>query len=112
MDKERKCVLIDRWNYHKPSFDKNKDGEIIFLFKCSFGPCEWEQWGINAAGKPFHEYRWCENDFYEDESFVMEVTAAELLKALESAKKFYIEHGFSEYGMLCERAAVYVAENF
>lgn len=104
--------FIGRWNYIKPTYCADKDGDIVLVLQLSFGPCEWWKWGIDSQGKFFMEYRWCENDFYEDESFREEISKEALLERLQYMQKLLIEHGLQEQAELYVGAENFVVEKY
>lgn len=91
------CVIIGRWQYNKPDLCADKNGEITLVFKSSFGPCEVWRWTMDAQGRFFMEYKWCEDDFFEDESFKEEVTKDKMIEEMKSMQKFFAGYGLWEY---------------
>ena len=63
-----KNVFVGNWSYIMPDTKANSNGRIILIKKLSFGPCEVYEWGIDSNGLPYEEYKWCENEFYKDET--------------------------------------------
>ena len=59
------------------------NGNTVLLRILSAGPAEVWEWGINAEKQPYEEYKWCEDDFYEDSSYIKEISLEELLKVLK-----------------------------
>ncbi len=43
------------------------------------------------------EYRWCEDDFYEDASFREEISKDDMIKKMQDMQKFFDEYGLAEY---------------
>ena len=62
-------VSIGRWHYTKPLLQPTENGEIVFILQSCFGPCKCWKWSMDAQGKFWIEYEWCENDFYKDDNF-------------------------------------------
>ena len=93
----KNCVNVDRWFYDKPDMKPDEKGDIILVFQYSMGPLEWWKWSIDAQGKFWMEYRWCENDFYEDENFREEISKDDMIKKLQYMQKFFDECGLPEY---------------
>ncbi|MDE5834600.1 MAG: hypothetical protein K2H26_03665 [Ruminococcus sp.] len=75
-------LIIDRWFYNKPTLTPDKNGNIVLIHKVSFGPLECYEWGIDFAGKPYEVYKWCENDLYEDENYIKNISCSELKQKL------------------------------
>ena len=65
--------------------------------KRSFGPLETYDWGIDANGLPYEEYKWVENDFYADENYFKHITKKELTEQIEKLISDFNENGFSEW---------------
>ncbi|MEE1071159.1 MAG: hypothetical protein U0L26_02010 [Cellulosilyticum sp.] len=105
-------VSIDRWVYDKPTLLLNNNNEIILIFQYSFGPLEWWQWGIDAQGKFFQQYQWCENDLYEDESFKNEISKNEILDKIQHMQSFYKKYNLSEYVNLYAQIERFVLEKY
>ena len=43
------------------------------------------------------EYRWCEDDFYEETSFREEISKDDMIKKMQDMQKFFDEYGLAEY---------------
>lgn len=83
----RNQLFLDRWFYSAPSLKPNDEGKIVVISQMSVGPCEYFEWGINASGKTYEEYKWLENDFYEDESYYEEIEIERFLSQIEKIKE-------------------------
>lgn len=90
-------LFLDRWVYGLPSLTSDKDGNIVIISKVSFGPAEAFCWGIDSGGKPYEMYKWCENDLYEDENYMRNITFSELFRRLDELVKTASESGFSDW---------------
>ena len=104
-------LFLDRWVYQKPSLTPDKDGNIVIISKVSFGPAEVFCWGIDSGGKPYEMYKWCENDFYEDENYAKSITFSELFRRLDDLIKTASDSGFSDWARSFEEARSFL-ENF
>ena len=101
-------VYVDKWSYKKPSFKPNEDGEIELSLQLCFGPCEWWKWSIDKQGKFWVEYRWCENDFFEDESFREEYSREKMVEKMQEMQTFFEGYGLDEYVEIYENAEKFV----
>lgn len=101
-------LFIDRWVYHKPKLTPDENGNIVIISKVSFGPLEVYEWGIDSGGKPYEMYKWCENDFYEDENYVKNITFSELFQKIDDMTKLAADNGFSDWSRLFEEARFFV----
>lgn len=90
-------LFVDRWVYHKPSLIPDKNGNIVIISKCSFGPLEVYEWGIDSNGKPYEMYKWCENDLYEDENGTKNITFAELGRKTDEVRQSAADNGLSDW---------------
>jgi hypothetical protein len=72
----------ERTNHERPSPTPGEGGNVVLLRVLSAGPAECWEWGIDAEKRPYEKYQWCEDEFYEDSSFVKVLSTAELLAAL------------------------------
>lgn len=90
-------LFIDRWVYHKPSLTPDERGNIVIISKCSFGPLEVYEWGIDDDGKPYEMYKWCENDLYEDENGTKAITFEELSRKIDKARQLAANNGLSDW---------------
>lgn len=97
-------LFIDRWVYHKPKLSPDENGNIVIISKVSFGPLEVYEWGIDRCGKPYEMYKWCENDFYEDENYVKSITFSQLIQKVNDLIKIASDNGFSEWARSFEEA--------
>ena len=93
----KNCVNIDRWFYNTPNVKPDEKGDIILLFQYCMGPLEWWKWSIDAQEKFWMEYRWCEDDFYEETSFREEISKDDMIKKMQDMQKFFDEYGLAEY---------------
>ena len=103
-------VFVGPWNYIKPNMIPNEDGEIELVLQLCFGPCEWWKWSMDKQGKFWMEYRWCENDLYEDESFREECSQEKMIEKMQKMQVLFGECGLSEYVEAYERAERFVKE--
>lgn len=101
-------LVVDRWLCHKPSLTPNKDGNIVMISAASFGPLEVFEWGIDSGGKPYEMYKWCENDFYADESYTKNITYAELEQNVSGIIQLTADNGLSDWSRLFEEALLFV----
>lgn len=97
-------VFINRWLYSKPKLTPNKDGDIVLICKSSFGPLEVWEWGLDVNNIPYEDYQWCEDDFFADLSGRKPITAAELIKVIQSTCKLYDENDLSEWSDILRNA--------
>ena len=97
-------LFLDRWVYSLPSLTPDKDGNIVIISKVSFGPAEAFCWGIDSGGKPYEMYKWCENELYEDENYMRNITFSELFRRLDELVKTASESGFSDWARSFEKA--------
>lgn len=101
-------VFVGVWNYIKPSFQPDKDGEIKLVHQLCFGPCEWWKWSMDKHGKFWVEYKWCENDFYEDENFKEECSKEEMIKKMQYMQIFFADYDLDEYVEVYKNAEQFV----
>lgn len=80
---------------------KDNNGNTVLLRILSAGPAEVWEWGINAEKQPYEKYQWCENDFYEDSSYIKLISMEELLKVLKIQQ---VGNGLSD--MICSPSDV------
>lgn len=92
-----KYVFIGNWSYLMPDTKPNSDGRIVLIQKLSFGPCEVYEWGIDINSVPYEEYKWCENEYFKDESYFKHITEKELTEQIEKLIRAFTENGFSEW---------------
>ena len=90
-------LFVDRWVYRKPNFSPDKNGNIVMISKCSFGPLEVYEWGIDDDGKPYEMYKWCENDLYEDENGTKNITFEELSRKTDEVRQLAADNGLSDW---------------
>lgn len=90
-------LFIDRWVYRKPNLTPDKSGNTVIISKCSFGPLEVCEWGVDSNGKPYETYKWCENDLYEDENGTKSITFAELGRRTDEVRRLAAENGLSAW---------------
>lgn len=90
-------LFADRWVYSPPILTPDKNGNIVIIFKASFGPLEVYEWGIDSGGKPYEMYKWCENDVYEDENYTKNITVSELYKEIDNMAKLAADNGLSDW---------------
>lgn len=103
-------LVVDRWFCHKPSLTPNSDGNIVIISAASFGPLEVFEWGIDSGGKPYELYKWCENDFYENENYTKNITSAELLQKVSGMIRLTADNGLSDWSRLFEEARTFCEE--
>ena len=103
-------VFVGSWNYIKPNMKPNKDGEIELVLQLCFGPLEWWKWSIDKQGRFWVEYKWCENDFYEDENFVEECSQEKMIEKMQQMQNFFADCGLDEYVDAYERAEQFVKQ--
>lgn len=97
-------ILIGRWFYQKPNLIPDENGTIVLIAKRSFGPLEIYEWGIDRKGKPYEMYQWCENDFFENESYIKNISHAELKLQIDIMMQFAIHNKLSDWIPLYEKA--------
>lgn len=97
-------LFVNRWVYSPPILTPDKNGNIVIIFKASFGPAEVYEWGIDSGGKPYEMYKWCENDVYEDENYTKNITASELYKEIDNMTKLAADNGLSDWVRFYEEA--------
>lgn len=90
-------LFIDRWVYHKPNLTPDESGNTVIIQMLSFGPAEVYEWGINSGGKPYEMYKWCENDFYEDENGTKNITFAELGRKINEVRQLAADNCLSDW---------------
>ena len=93
-----KSLFADRWVYSKPHFPPD-EGKKVFISKCSFGPLEVYEWGLDEIGKPFRRYQWCEFDPFE---IVNEITIEELRQKIQAMINLVTEHAIYDWAALYE----------
>lgn len=99
-------LFVDRWVYHKPNLTPDKNGNIVIISKCSFGPLEVYEWGIDSGGKPYEMYKWCENDFYDDANYTKNITPTELVRKVSGMIRLTADNGLSDWSRLFEEARI------
>ena len=92
-----KNVFVGNWSYIMPDTKANSNVRIVLIKKLSFGPCEVYEWGIDNNGLPYEEYKWCENDFFKDESYFKHLTKKELTEQIENVIRLFTENELSEW---------------
>ena len=92
-----KNVFVGNWSYIMPDTKANSNGRIVLIKKLSFGPCEVYEWGIDNNGLPYEEYKWCENEFFKDESYFKRLTKKELTEQIENVIRLFTENELSEW---------------
>ncbi len=80
MEKDRK-IKAGQWEHAAHGLYPD-DGDTILLHIASFGQAEIWDWGLDAAGRPFERYQWCEDDFYEDSSYRKIISKEELMEII------------------------------
>ena len=90
-------VFIEHWNYTKPNFIPDKDGNIVIIQKLSFGPLEMYEWGIDFNNIPYECYKWLENDFYTYENYKINITKEELFYQIHFVISLFKQNGRSEW---------------
>ena len=90
-DTNKDYICTGHWFYSKPCFTPNKDGDIVLVFQYSMGPLEWWQWRIDSQGRYVMEYKWCENDFYEDENFMEFITKEEMIEKMQKMQRLFAQ---------------------
>ncbi len=103
-------VYIDRWDYQKPSLVADEEGNVTLIFQACFGPLEWWKWSMDAQGKFWMEYKWCENDFYEHENFKEEITQEKMIEKIQFMQRFFAEHELQEYVEVYQKVETLVKE--
>lgn len=97
-------LFVNRWVYSPPILTPDKNGNIVIIFKASFGPLEVYEWGIDSGGKPYEMYKWCENDVYEGENYTKNITVSELYKEIDNMTKLAADNGLSDWVRFYEEA--------
>ena len=92
-----KNVFVGNWSYIMPDTKANSNGRIVLIKKLSFGPCEVYEWGIDNNGLPYEEYKWCEDEFFKDESYFKRLTKKELTEQIENVIRLFKENELSEW---------------
>ena len=92
-----KSVSVGSWSYLMPNTNADSDGHIVLIKKLSFGPCEVYEWGIDNNGLPYEEYKWCEDEFFKDESYFKRLTKKELTEQIENVIRLFTENELSEW---------------
>ena len=95
--KKSKNIFIGNWSYSMPDTKVNSDGHIVLILKLSFGPCEVYEWGIDNNCIPYEEYQWCENEYFEDESYFKHITKTELIAQIRNLIREFTEHELPEW---------------
>lgn len=80
-------LFVDRWFYPAPSLKPDDKGRIVIVNKMSVEPCEYFEWGIDPKGKTYEEYKWLENDLFEDDSYYEEIELERFISIVENAKE-------------------------
>lgn len=97
-------LYMGRWVYHMPSLIPNEKGSIVIVSKVSFGPLEVYEWGIDSDRNLYEMYNWCENDFFEDENYYRNITAAELKLQTEKIIRFAESRKLSDWILIYQKA--------
>lgn len=90
-------VFIGSWHYGKPNLLPNKNGDIVLVHRYSFGPVETWEWGIDKDGSYYEDYKWLENDLYEEENYREIITKEQMLKVIDDFQKMFNSHKLKEY---------------
>ena len=104
-------VHIGRWCYTKPNLIPDKNGNIIFISKKSFGPLEIYEWGMDRNNIPYELYKWLENDFYEYENYCRSITKEELLQRINRAILIFNRNGLVQWVKTYEKIIETLLEN-
>ena len=97
---KNKSFFIGRWTYDMPDTKPNPDGRIVLIRMLSFGPLEVYEWGIDAGGLPYEEYKWIENDFYADENYFKHIKKQALTEQIENLISLFIKHESPEWASI------------
>lgn len=96
-------VSVRRWYYTKPDFIPDKNGNIVLISKKSFGPLEVYEWGIDSDKKAYELYRWLENDFFEDDSYYINIEREKLLEQIHSVISLFRDNELPEWADFYEK---------
>ena len=96
-EKTPTSVFVGNWSFSMPDTKPDSDGNIVLIKKVSFGPCEVYKWGLDINKLPYEQYQWCENDFFEDESYIKHITRAELLSQIRNVIRVFTEQELPEW---------------
>ena len=108
MSKQVEEVFIWRWDYIKPDFVPNENGNIVLIKKLSFGPLEVYEWGLDSDRNAYELYQWVENEFFEDTSYCITIEKEKLLEQIYSVISLFRDNGLPEWANYYERAIVYL----
>lgn len=103
-------VIVNSMNYIKPNMEPDKDGDIHLVTKLCFGPIQSWEWSINKEGKFFVEYKWLENELFEDDSFKVECSQEEMIKKMQEMQTFFADYDLDEYVEIYKCAEAFVRE--
>ena len=92
-----KKLIIDKWVYSYPEVKPDEEGNIVLISKYSFGPLEGYEWGITPDKQPYEQYKWIENDLYENTNYCKDITVQELVSQIESQKELLEENDNPEW---------------
>ena len=90
---EKDAAEISRGYDTMPDLRPNEEGNVVLLRAASFGPAELWEWGLDAKGRPYERYQWCEDDFYEDSSYCKTISKEELIETLEREAAYLEQNG-------------------
>ena len=96
-EKKPTSVFVGNWSYLMPDMKANSEGDIVLIQKLSFGPCEVYEWGLDINSLPYERYKWCENEYFEDESYIKHITRTELIAQIRNVIRVFTEHELPEW---------------
>ncbi len=88
---------FSRWYYSPPKTVPNAEGDMVLIQQCSFGPIEVFEWGVDKNNRPYEQYQWLENDWYEDENYRKKITTAELLNQINRVIALFQQEHLTEW---------------
>ncbi len=65
---------------------------------------------MDVQGKFWVEYKWCENDFYEDDNFREECSQEKMIEKMQMMQDFFMDCGLDEYVEVYKRAEQFVKD--
>ncbi len=95
--KKPTSVFVGDWSYSMPDTKANSEGNIVLIQKLSFGPLEVYEWGLDINRLPYEKYKWVENDFFEDENYIKQITRAELITQIRNLIRVFTENELPEW---------------
>ncbi len=106
-----KSVFVGDLCYTMPSLKRDSDGNIKLIHSLRFGPLEVFIWGINSENKPYELYKWCENDYYEQENYCKNISIEALKQKISYLIKLFRNEKLTEWVEEYEKILVWLESN-